>query len=297
MIALLGAATAITVLARQHAGAGSRESFLARAQTRSGLVASTVMLDYRSASVTLRTALPALRAERRWFRRRPRQARWAILWRDALALGRDRARAGWASALMAAGTWELVTHPGRPLPAVLGAVAIYFAAARLSEPLRIDVDVPERSRLMLGWTFARVLVAHCLLPALLLAGIGAATIVGLVIVRALTPAALALAPTLLVTTIGVAVLTVSLAARRRGRIDPSWLNVDPSNPLGWALLPILIAPWLLVEIAAIGGTALLVGHAAAHGSALLATAVGAVALSAAIAGLLLATARRSQPPE
>ena len=100
-----------------------------------------------------------------------------ILWRDALAMIREPARLGWAALFAAAAVVEALTHPGRALPAGVAAVALYFAASLLSEPLRIDVDAPDTGALLLSWPFARLLIAHCALPILALSAIAATAIV------------------------------------------------------------------------------------------------------------------------
>jgi hypothetical protein len=105
----------------------------------------------------------------------------AVAWRDATALSRDPARLGWASLLGAGATALALAHPGNVAIAVLAAGGLYFAAALLCEPMRVDVDYPDRSVVLLSWEFARVLMAHCLVPLTTLAAIVAVTIVGLVV--------------------------------------------------------------------------------------------------------------------
>ena len=176
---ILLTATTATLLARRRAGAAGAEVFLVRAETRSGLTASAFSLDYRGAALTYRSALPA-RIARRARVPRPRHPQRAVLWRDALALVREPARLGWAALLAAAATTEALTHPGQAAPAAIAALLLYGAASLLCEPLRIDVDAPDTSALLLSWPFARVLVAHCLLPGLVLFGLTAVTIAAVV---------------------------------------------------------------------------------------------------------------------
>jgi hypothetical protein len=112
----------------------------------------------------------------------------AVVWRDALALLRNRSRMAWAVLLAAAPTYEILSHPGAALPAGVGAAALYFAASLLCEPLRVDIDHPDKSLLLLSWPLARLLVAHCTLPAAGLFTVAPATIVASVLTGVLAPA-------------------------------------------------------------------------------------------------------------
>jgi hypothetical protein len=298
--AILVAATAATTLARHRAGAAGAEVFLVRAQTRSGLTSSAFTLDYRTTARTYRSALPA-RATRLARIRRPRRPRRVILWRDAIALIREPARLAWAALFAAAAVVEVLTHPGRPLPAGVAAAALYFAASLLSEPLRIDIDAPDTGALLLPWPFARLLLAHCALPMLALGAIAAITIVGTVVVGAAGIGALALIPTVLAPIIAAAVLCAALSARRGGRVDENLLGrlltVDASNPGTAAVAVLWLIPWLLAAVVVIGGALLILGNAAAgHGSVILAGAV-ALGLSGAATMVLARVARDSTRPE
>ena len=315
-VALLVLLTAgAIIVARHRAGSASLEQFLTRAETRAGITASLTTLDYRSASLTQRAAGAGGRAGARGRRAggragargrrlrrvpRPGSPRFAVLWRDALALIRSPARLAWATLLSAAGTWEALTHPGRPIAAALAALALYFAAGLLSEPLRVDVDHPAKSRLLLSWDFARVLVAHCAVPWLALLAVCAATIAAAVIAGAAAPGALALIPTLALPLLGSAVLCAAQAARRGGRIDESLLaritTTAAADPTGGLTAVIWLMPWLLVCAAVCGAPVLLVGHAVAHHRAVVQTAILALAGSAVAAGWIFGVARRAPAP-
>jgi hypothetical protein len=326
LAALLICAMAMGALARRRAGAATLESFLERAETRSGLTASGVSLDYRGMGLARRAALPSGARHRAsvantpiWRSsdgapgthplpprrpprvRRPRTERWAVLWRDTLALTRDLPRGGWATLLAAAGTLEAVAHPGDIAAAGVGAAALYFAAALVCEPLRLEVDDPSRSSVLLSWPFARVLVAHCLLPVAALAGVCALSIVAAVSLGGAGAGALTLIPALVVPVSGVAVLSAALAARRGGRIDPGLLvrmmGSDPLNPVGATMIVLGLAPWLIVAVLTIGGAALTVGHAAERHHPVLGPGALAFAIAVAAATALLRVARRSQRPE
>jgi len=294
------AAGASTILALRRAGAAGAEVFLARAETRSGLTVSAFSLDYRGAALTYRSALPA-RLGRRARVRRPRAPWLAVLWRDALGLLREPARLAWATLLASAATVEALTHPGRPIPAGIAAAALYFAASLLCEPLRLDVDAPDTGALLLSWPFARLLLAHCALPALALFAVTASAIVATVIAGAAGAGALALIPTLLAPIVIVAVLCAALAARRGGRVDENLLgrlmSLDPNNPGGAAVLVLWLIPWLLATTIIVGGAVLVVGSAVAHHRAVVSAASIALALAGASCAVLAGLARGSSRPD
>ena len=299
LLVVTGAGTT-AVLARGRAGAVGAEVFLARAETRSGLTASAFTLDYRAAALAYRSALPA-RVARRASVPRPTRPRRVVLWRDALALLREPSRLGWATLLGAAATVEGLTHPGRTLPAVVAAVLLYFAASLLCEPLRIDVDAPDTSALLLSWPFARVLLAHCALPIMVLFGLTATTIVGVVLAGAAGAGALVVIPTVLAPMIVTVVLCAALAARSGGRVDENLLGrlltLDASNPMGATLVVLWLIPWLLAAVVVVGGATLIVGHAAAHHGAVIVAGIVGVGLSGAAGVALAAVARDSKRPD
>jgi hypothetical protein len=268
---LLVVAVGVAFYARRLAGVSSVESFLTRAGARSALTAGVYTLNYRGAALAYRAAHPtepasriALSARRRLVVPRPRRAALAILWRDAVAITRNPSRFAWAAGLAAASTIEALTHPGRLLPAGLAATGIYFAAALLIEPLRVDVDYPDRSAVLLSWGFARVLRAHCVLPLVALIGTTTVTIVLAVVTGLAGPALLLVIPTLLVPLIGVAVFASARAARRGGRVSEDLLGqlmtTDPSNPGSIVIFALLLAPWLIATVVILGGVIALIGR-------------------------------------
>ncbi len=302
---LLAAATAIA-FALRYAGSAPTERFLAQAETRSRIAAAAITLDYRSAGLARREATgrgPSSLTG--WWLglrpRRPRSSARAVLWRDALAMLRTPARVAWAAALCAAGTLEALSHPGRPIPAGLAAIAIYFAAAALLEPLRVEVDAPEKSRLLLGWQFGRVLVAHCVLPGITLMILASITIAVTVCVGGTGAWTLAVIPTLLAPLLCCAVFCAALAARSGGRIGESVLlrvlTSSASDPFGGISAILWVAPRLLLEIAVLALPILLLGHAAAHHRPVLIAGLWAGSLSIGVASFLLQTARRSRAPQ
>jgi hypothetical protein len=294
------AAVATTTLARRRAAAAGAEVFLARAETRSGLGASAFSLDYRGAALTYRSALPA-RIGRQARLPRPREPRLAVLWRDALGLLREPGRLGWATLLASAATVEALTHPGRAIPAGVAAVALYFAASLLCEPLRLDVDAPDTGALLLSWPFARLLLAHCAFPVLALLAVTGTAIVATVLAGAAGAGALVLIPTALVPIVAVVVLCAALSARRGGRVDEKLLgrilSLDPNNPGGAAVLVLWLIPWLIATTIIVGGALLIVGSAVAHHRAVVPGALIALALAATACAALVTVARESKRPD
>ncbi len=311
-VALEALLAALTVgLALRRSASAHTERFLAQAQTRARISASVLSLDSRSAALAGRTAtgggphgpsprgaLSRLRARSRVRVPRPRRSALTLLWRDALAATRAPSRIAWGLALCAAGTLEAVTHPGRPLPALIAALAMYVAAGRLLEPLRVEVDAPETSRLLLSWEFGRVLVAHCVLPVILLLGAASAAIVVIVGAGGAGVAVLAVIPTVLAPVLCCAVLCVALAARRGGRVGDSVLmrvlSSATMDPMGGVSAIVWLAPWLLLEIVVVALPLLLIGHAAAHHRPVLTAGLWAGVLTVAVAGALLRVARSSR---
>jgi hypothetical protein len=317
-------AAAAVALAFRLATSAPTECFLAQAETRSRMTASAMTLDYRSAGLARREATatgpssgrPAgARARvlgrrrrlglgagpglpRRLGLRRPRRRERAVTWRDALAVVRAPSRAGWAGALCAAGTLEAISHPGRPLPCALAAIALYFAAAGLLEALRVDIDAPDKSRLLLSWEFGRVVLAHCTVPLIVLVGVGSTTIAVAAGFGVAGVGVLAVIPTVLAPTLACAVLCAALAARSGGRIGESVvlrvLTSGTSDPLGGISAVVWVAPWLLLEIVVVALPTLLLGHAAAHHRGVFAAGLWAGAISLCVAVTLRNVAARSR---
>jgi hypothetical protein len=292
----LAGAAVLAWWARSRAGVVTIEPFAVRAGTRSALTASAFTLDYRGAALAHRAAQPARAG---WAVRfpLPSRPRLAIPWRDATALGRDPARVGWASLLGAGATALALIHPGNLVVAVVAAAGLYFAAALLCEPLRLDVGHPDRSSVLLSWPFARVLVAHCLVPLATLAAIVAIAIVCLVVAGIAGPGALALIVTVLLPMLATAVLAAAHGARRGGRISQDLLirilSSDPSSPVSAAMGVLLVAPWLIGTLIAVGAPVAILGHAVAHHRPLLGAGIAAVVISGAAAAAMLAAARRA----
>jgi hypothetical protein len=307
---LLATAVAAVVTARRRVGAVGALVFLERAEVRSGMATAAFVLDYRGVALHRRGAggrggpsgaVGGPRSARRPLTvPRPRSARLAIPWRDALTAIRAPARAGAAALVTAAAITEAATHPGRGLPAAVCAVGLYVAAALLCEPLRDEVDRPDRGAVLLSRRFASLLLGHCVVPMAVLAASGAVTLGVLVAAGVAGPLALLMIPTLLPAASAVAVLGAALATRRGGRIDGDVMGrlsiVDPSSPAFGAALVIVLAPWLIVSGLILTGAVALLGRAVTHHGRLVA-AGGDVTIFAAVAALVLVRiAWRSRRP-
>jgi hypothetical protein len=192
----------------------------------------------------------------------------AVVWRDVATAARFPLRVLESIVLAAGGAALVLLDVARPVAVVSGAVLIYVAGAWLIEPMRIELDVPSRPSVFLGVRPGRALLAHMVLPALVVFCSVALCSVVLALAGGLAadewPAALAVlsgAP-------GV-VGAAGMSARRGGRLPPEVLaaavTTDPSGGglvlLGWLLFwPAVASAIVYVPVRAItvGSTA---GHA------------------------------------
>jgi hypothetical protein len=262
LLALTAAAAAAAALLR--CGNAPTERHLRRAEARAGAVASLAGFDARSTRKALRDVAarkpPRTLGSLRWVGRG--NVELLIAWRGATALRRTPARAAEALVLAGGGTALLLVTADRQTAALVGGLLLYFAATRVLEPLREEIDMPGRARILLPSAWGRVLLAHAALPAalLLLAGLLAVAVcagTGSVLAHggALTAVAL----------VGVlpATLAAALSARRGGRLPLSVLSMATSTDsggtggfivVGWLLM------WPLVATLGAGGPAALVAH-------------------------------------
>ncbi len=301
LVLLVCCSAAVVLVARRRVGRADAELFAARADVRASLGASAFTLDYRTAGLTYRAAAARRAGVGIIHLSAPRRARALLLWRDALALGYEQSRLLWASVLAVGATLEAVGHPGRLLPAALAAAAIYAAATVLSEPVRLDVDSPDRVRVLTSRPFARVLVGHAALPTAVLFVVTAATVLGTVLAGSVSAACLLLVPLLAAPSALIAALASVLAARRGGRVSESLLArllaADPSNPGSALIIALWLAPFLAVTLAAVGVPLAVVGHAIAERSGAVVIAVAASAVMLLAAGWMSALGLRTRPPD
>jgi hypothetical protein len=308
---LLLLAAAAVVAARRRVRDARAVVFLERAEVRTGMATAGFVLDYRGVAQHRRGAGRGAagsggvggvrgRASRRLRIPRPRSPRLAIPWRDALTGLRAPARSGAAALVTAACIVEAVTHPGRGLPAAVCAVGFYAAAALVSEPLRDEVDHPDRGAVLLSRRFGSLLLSHCVVPFAVLFISGAVTTIVLWGVGTVQPLVLLTIPTLLPAAAWLAVLGAALATRRGGRIDGDAMGrmaiVDPSSPAFGAAVIVVLAPWLLVTGLILTLAVALLGRAVVHHDKLIAAGTDLTALTVIAALVLLRMASRSRRP-
>ncbi len=308
---LLAVALVALVAARRRVDEARAIVFLERAEVRTGMATAAFVLDYRGVAQHRRGAGRGAegsgggsgvrgRMARMLTIPRPRSPRLAIPWRDALTGLRAPGRVGAAALVTAACILEAATHPGRGLPAAVCAVGIYAAAALVSEPLRDEVDHPDRGAVLLSRRFSSLLLSHCLVPFAVLFVSGAVTIAVLWGVGVVGPLALLTIPTLFPAAAWLAVLGAALATRRGGRIDGDAMGrmaiVDPSSPAFGAAVIVVLAPWLLVTGLILTLAVALLGRAVVHHDNVIAAGTDVTALTVVAALVLLRMAWRSQRP-
>ena len=261
VIVALSVLTAVAVVqAVRTRGHCSAERHLRRAEARQGAIASLGVYDLRTARRSLEKARPA----HAWWgggrlRRLPIPA---VVWRDAAAALRAPGRVAEALALTAGAAAVATAEADRPLVVAAAMAAGYVGATRMLWPLRAELDVPDRTRVLLRPRSGRVLLEHTIVPAFVTvcgAALGAAA------------ALLAGTPSAAVAVVAVVVAPVltlcgAMSARRGGRVPQSVLAGavagDPTGGGGavvgwfawWPSVAIVagVAPVALAEAGAAG---------------------------------------------
>ena len=261
------------------AGACSLENFWRRARARSRAVAGAYSFDARAvvlaaretsaAASSVQTAL-AQTALRRTGARPPtprlsvsrlptprlsvpRRPRLAVPWHGLLTLLRSPYRLGWGVLLGGGGVVLLTAFPHRLSALLGGALALYLAAGAMLEPLRLEMDSPFVSQILLPPTFGEVLWRHCLLPGAVLIGEGLAAIAALWGMGAATGTVAVSALALLVPTVGFTVMAAALSARRGGRLPMEILLSAAGDVTGFSVIGIIgwIFGWVLLAVAGV----------------------------------------------
>lgn len=301
-LACTAVATGVVVaVAWARRGTGETERFARRAEGRAHLQASLMDFNVRTGRRDLvEVSAPGSFAGRgpergvrlvRWLRGRlagvgarrfagPGVASLAVVWRDGANLARFPGRAIESALLAAGGAGLVLLDVARPVAVVAGAVLIYVAGAWLLEPMRIELDVPSRPAVFLGVRPGRAMLAHTVVPSLVVFGSVAVCAVVLALTGQLAgdelPAALAL-----VSAATAVVGCAGMSARRGGRLPPqvlvSAVTSDPSGGglvlLGWLLLwPAVAAAIVYVPVRAI------TVHSPA-GHAVVSVAIGLIAVA------------------
>jgi len=277
---------------RRSAGDAAVEGFLARAQTRSQMVAAVYAFDARSVMLTTRRPW-AERWRARLRFRPPRRPDLAVPWHGSLVLLRSPLRLGWGIVLAGAGALLLAAQPGRTGASWAGAVALYLSASSLAEPLRLEVDRAATSATLLPWRFGKILQMHCLVPVTILLTTGLiATMVGWAagFVEARTVWALAI---LAVPLVSVVVLAAALSSRRGGRLPQQMLLMGAGDSTGLTVFVLVgwIFGWAIFAVAAVALTALVLARPSALLQAVLLVA-GLLGVVAAMLWRLLLGSKR-----
>jgi hypothetical protein len=290
LLCALAAAGWISV--RRSAGDAAVEGFLARAQTRSQMVAAVYAFDARSVMLASRRPW-AERWRARLRFRPPRRPLLAVPWHGSLVLLRSPLRLVWGMALAGAGALLLGAQPGRTGASWAGAVALYLAASSLAEPLRLEVDRGATSATLLPWRFGKILWLHCLVPVTILLATGLiATLIGWAAGFVATTTVWALTVLAIPLTV-VVVLAAALSSRRGGRLPQQMLLVGAGDSTGFGAFALVgwLFGWAIFAVAAVALSALvLAGHHPLLGAVSL-VAGGLAVVAAILSEVLLQTKR------
>jgi hypothetical protein len=224
-------------------GDAPAERHLRRAEARASVLVALASYDARRARRALETV--GARGGRRGARlRRPRSPRLAIPWRDAVAALRTPGRVVESAVLAGAGTVLALLEADRPVAVLVAILGAYLGASRMVWPLRAELDIPARARVLLLPRLGRVLLAHAAVPVVVTTGAAALAAIGCAVAGAL-PAHGAAAALLAVAVTPMLCLCAGMSARREGRLPPSLLaaaaGADPSG--GGSLLSAWLAFW------------------------------------------------------
>src|SRR5262249_62084082 len=88
----------------------------------------------------------------------------AIAWRGAVAARGTPQRLGEAVVLALGGSLVCLLNADHPAAVAGGALAIYFGASRVLEPLRSETDTPDRVRVLLREPIGRISARHAAGP-------------------------------------------------------------------------------------------------------------------------------------
>ena len=264
VLAVLSVVTVVAILgALRTRGHCSAERHLRRAEARQGAIASLGVYDLRTARRSLEAARPgSARAGRGRLRRLPIPA---VAWRDAVSALRAPGRVVEALTLSAGAAAVATAEADRPLVVAAAMFVGYLGAARMLWPLRAELDVPDRARVLLRPRIGRVLLEHVIVAAsVTVCGAALGAVVAVVDGHpdaAVAAVAVVVAP--------VSTLCAAMSARRGGRLpqsvlvtalasDPSgggvavvsWLTWWPSVAVIAGLIPIALAETGLPALAA-----------------------------------------------
>jgi hypothetical protein len=294
-LAGLAVASALAIVAAARAlGACPTERHVVRAEAQAGARASAWAFDARTARQGLQRAAgsSAGRARLAGGLRPPRRPVLAIVWRDATSGLRAPGRTLGAAAIACSAGALAIAAARHPAADAIAPLGTYLAAGLVLEPLRLEVDHPSASRILLRRPWGRVLLDHVAIPVAVVAT--ATALAGaLVAVIGDLPAHGGAIVLVAVAVVPTVVLCAALSARHGGRVPISVLATgaatDPTGGGGT-----VIAWWLRWPIAAtvVAGLALVfVRPAVALSSGLPAALLIAAIAPAVLGAVMLGTER------
>jgi hypothetical protein len=244
---LLGlAATGAIVSAVATAADVADEQLWRRAEAHSAAAAAMFMGDLRVVKTVARRERSGERQRGRSFHLvRVRRGWLAIAARDWLNLRRNPGPVGTAGVLVAIAFLAAVAAIDRPIFGVGTFVALYLAASRLLEPMRLEADRPG-AHWILPWTWGTVLVMHCMVPAAILTALVWVAI-GVVGVGGFVPAT-AVLPLILVAPFAAAALIASTAISAVRRPFPVDMLISGADSNSLVLVLWLISAPVLAAI-------------------------------------------------
>ena len=173
-------------------------------------------------------------------------------------------------------------------------MALYLAAGSLLEPLRLDVDSPAVSQVLLPWRFGEILWFHCLLPVGILIAAGMTTAAAGWAAGLVTARALAVLAVLVVPMTFAVVLAAALSARRGGRVPTQLVLATAGDSTGLSLFGIVawVFAWAVLALVLVAVSVRLLARAGSPFSGAALAALSFAVLAALLQRLLLASRRR-----
>ena len=282
---------AAAALALRECGHCPTERHLRRAEGRASATASLASFDARTARQALQ-AVGARPSERPaaglgWLRAmiaargaNATTGTLAIVWRDTVSAVRTPGRVAEAAALSGAGAVLCLLNAERPVAVAAATMLVYLGASRMLWPLRAELDIRGRARVLLRPRLGRVLLAHSLLPVIVTTAAAVIAVTGCAILGAL-PVHGAGAVLAAVTVPAVLTWCAAMSARRGGRLPHTVLvtavAVDPSGG-GIAILSWLTY-WPTVAVL-LGGVPIILISTSGAGAAPIAVAWTLIATAA-----------------
>jgi hypothetical protein len=289
LLAVVTAATTLLALARR--GTTPTERHFVRAEARAGALAAVYSMNARYVRRSLSSvgARPARAPRLLGVLRRPRDERWAVPWRDAAALLAAPQRLGEALVLALLGASIALINGAHPAGTGLGALLLFGAASRILEPLRAETDQPSRARLIYVAPITRVLVAHAIVPMVVVAGGALVAALGVAAAGAL-PAHGATAAVLLVLVTPPVTLCAALSSRRGGQLSPSVMATAMNDQTG-AMLAVALLWVILFPVIAAGIAMVAIGVIVQNGTTGTPQLVAGLFAATAVLSIALAASR------